>query len=426
MDARGRSLTLAYPFRFDIALGPLNSFTIFEIALVLGWGNLIWHQFDDRRRRAWQTQIQVTKPKPRAIDIAIVLYVGFSAISFLWAVSPELAIRGMIPILENVALYYLVIAFCAKSCTRVVTRLFLLLGIVAIILSILYFFAGMSFLELRPASDAASELTVALRLGSPAWGRSNYFATMLLLFLPAYFCITILSTSRWQRLAFGVISAIGLIAFLFTWSRGGWISLAVGVVMLLLLLISRRLLGFRTIFWILVVAAIMGGAFRTTWSFVSDTNPQSVIVGVDRLTQIDDINTIARVVTWNEAWRYGREKPLGLGIGNSALLETAVVTNVHNAFLQSLVEVGWFGLMIYMALLGLMVRENWRLSVLARGTPYHALAIGLLVAIAAVLINILGESSFDGVVFGWLFWCTQAVVRGMYQHIVRSTQSART
>jgi len=45
------------------------------------------------------------------IDVAILLYIGINFLSFLWAEEENFAIRGMVPILENAAFYYLIVLY---------------------------------------------------------------------------------------------------------------------------------------------------------------------------------------------------------------------------------------------------------------------------------------------------------------------------
>ena len=403
--------TLAYPYRLTISIGPLNSFSITEITLALFLSVLLW-RFALRRTILGQKSCDLQQHfRVEVLDLAIFLYLSFNLLSFFWAYQFDLALRGIIPILENVFLYYLIVYFARNwPRTRYVSLLFLGLGVFAVILSAIFFFGRLDFLDIIPPQDAISLASVRARLGSPAWGRSNYFATAMLLFLPAYLAFAMLSKSLKKRLLFCAIIIGSFVVFLFTWSRGGYIGLAGGIIALLAVSLKKRKFSICSIVVIAIIVILLAGVIVPMVLHFSHINTLDS-VGYNRIFKVDDSNIKIRLYTWRKIWNYVQSNVLGVGIGNAQTVGQNIIQNVHNAYLQVLLETGSVGLAIFILLLALMLRKNWQLIRKMENNAYSPLALGLFASFVAILINIGGEASFEGVVFGWLFWITQGLVR---------------
>ncbi len=99
-------------------------------------------------------------------------------------------------------------------------------------------------------------------------------------------------------------------------------------------------------------------------------------------------STSERIVSWQTAWEIGRDYPLGVGTGNwkSHFNERYLLKGAnfaaehshpaHNAYLQILVEWGWFGLLTLLSLLFAGLRRAWQLNdlfflVFVLGVSFH-------------------------------------------------------
>jgi O-antigen ligase len=409
---------LAYPYRLQIAVGPFNSFSIAEIALALAGSVVVLRRFGNSAKTRRLATSARTKTRIQRLDVLILAYLGINALSVLWAAEPSLAIRGLVPILEFVAFYYLIVFFCSTwPKTERIVALYLALGIAAIVLAAVYYFGRLSFLEIQSAAGNEDLLRQDLtRLGSPAWGRSNYFASMLLLFLPAYWSIAILSASKKRQLAFGAISILGLIVFLFTLSRGGFVSLAVAFLAWLTLLLASKRGGLRTLTLLLIGAVVLGLGMRI--AFVHFPDIHLVMNDISsRVLVTDDVNTTSRFYLAQTALGIIRDNPFGIGVGNTDAMPQFIGLHLHNIYLQELLEMGWVGGIVFILMLFALLKRNWLLVKVAKNTPYEALAFGLVAGYLGILVNVLGEASFEGAMFGWLFWTVQGMVRGLERQL---------
>jgi O-antigen ligase len=409
---------LAYPYRFSIPLGPLNSFSIVDVALVIAIVAVSLR----RLLRTSQTTGGPEVPfKAGAIDLLVWGFVGVNLLSLTWAENRNLAIRRLVPILENVAFYYLIIFYASnRSRAKNVADWYLTLGVVALALSLFYYFGQLRFLEINPAQleDETLSASIRTRLGSPAWGASNYFASIYLLFLPAYIGFATLSKGVRQRLLFGVIAAVGLFAFFFTFSRGGYVALIVGILLGLVLVVRRRGIAGRMLVGTLVVSLVIAVSLRVAMDYFPEVDrAMAEITG--RVLLADDVNTTIRLVFVEAALNSIAHHALGFGTGNFSALSALEGSGVHNIYLQTALEIGWLGFFVFVLMLGEMLRLNWQLLARLRDTPDEPRAVWLVVSFVAVLVNVAGEASFEGIVFGWLFWTSQGLVRALHRSYPR-------
>ncbi len=405
-------LCLAYPFRFHIPFGIFNSFSIVELALPLAILAVWAWPLRDRVPSGPALKNQDVAPRIAGMDIAIFAYVAVNLFSVFWARRQDLTLRGIIPILENVAFYYLIVHYAsnAKSLTHVI-GLYLALGFVAILLSAIWFFGDVGIPAITPPLDEATALSEVTRLGSPAWGRSNYFASMMLLWVPVYLSQSVYSTSPKLRLFSGVSAVAGMLVFFFTLSRGGYLALFVGLVVWVILGAASRRLSSALVATILSVA-VVSVALTLVYSSVLEGYPFASNIQ-SRVLTLGDPNTTSRLELWQHAARIAAENPLGIGAGNYRGFTQFVDLSVHNAYLLAALETGILGGVIFLALLFFFFRQNYRLMAVLRGSPAEPLAFGFVVSFVAILINIAVEASFEGVVFGWLFWMSQGLVRAL-------------
>ncbi len=416
-------IALAYPYRIRLSFGPLNSFSIVEVVLLLGWSILLL-------RYVWRARAVALRPgslhgkfQLNFLDLAIGSYVAINLISFFWSERQDWAIRGLIPIVENLACYYLILFYSStRARLNHLLALFLLLGSVAFTLAAAFYFWRLDFLNILPPQDETAWVAIRTRLGSPAWGQSNYFASAMLLFVPSYFSLAILARSWSRRLLFGVVSAGALVTFFFSLSRGGFIALAGGLISWLVVILTRRQLRLSTVISMTVAAAAVSLGLNLTFSHFPDVHLALAQLPV-RVFILDDVNTEARMSLVPVAWNLIQTNFWGVGVGNSLTIGQFGGLSVHDIYLQTIVEIGWLGFMLFALMLILLLRENWQLLAALEGTAYKPLAYGLLVSFVAVLINVAGEASFEGVVFGWIFWTAQSLVRALVRLNVRDASS---
>ncbi len=242
------------------------------------------------------------------------------------------------------------------------------------------------------------------RLGWGPFALSNYFAGMLLLFIP----ILWYRLSAWHTLRplHTLLIATALFVFAaalaFTLSRGAVAAFALG----LFLMAGDRAPGQR--YRILLLAAAIGLA--VVFVLTAPLGRRLIDFAGRSIVEI----TNDRVYVWQEALRIVAQRPvLGVGLGNYGVLLSEQPW-AHNFVLQSLVETGILGALAYGGFLGGVA---WTLIRVRRATRQSSdwwVFHGVWAAFGIMLLHNLVENTLIGVLYLFLFWPLQALALARY------------
>jgi probable O-glycosylation ligase (exosortase A-associated) len=183
--------------------------------------------------------------------------------------------------------------------------------------------------------------------GAGLAGNPNDLALMLNLLLPLTGALFIISRQPWLRLVALAALMLSVAAVIATFSRAGFITLAVISLSALAAAVRRGALGAAV-----VVAFLAIGAFVVI--------PEQYFNRLSTITNIDADTTGSAQGRWEDYFvslEYIRMNPLtGAGLGQDllALNETrghATWRSVHNAYLQAAVDLGIPGVALLLALL---------------------------------------------------------------------------
>ncbi|MEZ4515857.1 MAG: O-antigen ligase family protein [Chloroflexota bacterium] len=224
------------------------------------------------------------------------------------------------------------------------------------------------------------------------------------------------------RIALLIVAALVFAILILTQSRGGWVGVAGGLVILLIawsLLMPPSLP--RTVVRITMAAVLVIGILGLVW------------IGPDRLQQLwldppadTAVGTFTTLNYRKELWPWaltaaGDFAFTGTGLG--AFREVAFrlypvqispnadIGHAHNIFLQTALDVGLPGLVVYVALLLIAFGGAWWI---ARNSPsYRPYALGLFAGLAALHIYGLADALSLGAKPGILFWYALGLIAAM-------------
>lgn len=236
----------------------------------------------------------------------------------------------------------------------------------------------------------------------------NPFATYLMILL-VFLTTQILEKSRFVSRAFMVALAGAVsVIFIFTFSRGAWIAFACAMAVLGLLR-YRKLMGFMPV--------IVLGFFLT------------VPAVKDRIINIFDAGYTRgrsgwqwRLDTWNDISAMVAEKPL-LGHGLSAVLVGHGI-QTHNDYLRLAAEVGILGLLAYLYLFFMMIRQTWKDYHSVHSNLAKSFQVGLLATAVALLIRACADNTLRDAVVMMYFWIFVAISRNIAQVYTRRKVSS--
>lgn len=196
-----------------------------------------------------------------------------------------------------------------------------------------------------------SQVDVDLNEGMPGrvysfMGNSNIFAQIIVMFVP-FFAAVVLSARGWQKKMLFTVAAIpSFIALLMTYSRSGYVGLAIAV-FVFVFLVKRSLVPFFIVLGILAVPFL----------------PDTVLRRISTITNLQDSSITYRFDIFESMWMVIRDFwYTGVGLGSDAVqrvtqnyqyLTKSAPLHSHNVYLQVWVETGIVGLISF---IGWMIR----------------------------------------------------------------------
>jgi len=274
---------------------------------------------------------------------------------------------------------------------KIVLQTFVVIGVTLALLSIIQsFFTGLASGDLRAYHGETGLYTRASTVGLGP----NGLALMLATLLPWFFCHFENDAIMKKRLCQLSLPLMALTIFL-TFSRGGFICMAVAFLLILRKRLSLKfLLGFAAVLIMIFIAVPDAFWERLATTGTTDTTGEG------------------RLIIWQGALNMIREHPLqGVGYGQfaSALeLYQPIIhpTGPHNTYLGIAAETGMINLFIYLSLFLVSFKDLRRLkreATLAEDTSVlkviESLSAGLIIALVSGLT---GEQSYVVLIYLYL------------------------
>jgi putative inorganic carbon (HCO3(-)) transporter len=235
--------------------------------------------------------------------------------------------------------------------------------------------------------------------GPLGWAGANGLAAFLAQFALFFWGFGQFIKKRAKLLCYGLV-AVTIVATLYTFSRGAYIAVLVGV-FLLGVLKDRKLL-----------LAVL--AFMFTWQAIL---PVAV---TERVTMTESSNgnleasAASRIQLWDEAKTSMLHNPLfGTGYGTYQYgNHVDGLKDTHNWYVKVMVETGIIGMALVLALLQQMLAAAYRAFKHTEDPLYRGLGLGLFLAVSGCIIsNIFGDRWNYPEIIGLLWVLTAAAVR---------------
>lgn len=213
----------------------------------------------------------------------------------------------------------------------------------------------------------------------------------------------------WQRALPWAVAALFLVSSYYTLNRTVWLGLIAEALLLGALLLRRKPLTARTkVVASLAAACVLAAGLALILQ-----------VHAKREAAVDpaDVSRDSRVEVWRTTMQWIAEKPLtGYGFGRGILRDVLRVDlqrsrnlwHAHNLFLDSVVQIGVPGLLLFLLLLAIVAREGWRA---ARSAEYGTAACGI--ALLGVVAGMFVRNMSDTLLVrqnALLFWGTVGVL----------------
>jgi putative inorganic carbon (hco3(-)) transporter len=238
------------------------------------------------------------------------------------------------------------------------------------------------------------------RGGGPLGYGSNQTAAFLAMFAMFFWGIALfLKRKIFKLLSYGLV-AVTILTAMYTFSRGGYLAILVGV--LILGVVKDRKLLFLLGIFLLTWQTIVPTAVRERVTMTKDANGQ-----LEQSAQ-------ERVDLWQDAEKSILSNPItGTGFATYQFSKhVANLRDTHNWYVKVMVETGIVGLVFALMILQQMLATSYRLFKRAADPLYQGLGLGLLLATCACIVaNCFGDRWTYLEITGLLWVVVAAAIR---------------
>lgn len=289
------------------------------------------------------------------LGIILISYIGVSFLSCLYAINKTHSLlMSLLWAVMLIGYFYVTTVLNNRSRLRITIQTFTVIaffcGIISIIQYVLNLFGNYNYiLNLwYPLDKTIFDIILPdkLVLGwmgnrtASTFSNPNLYAMEMIILLPLGLYCLLTAQTRNARIIHSILMIIGFIGMLFSFSRSGYLSFLLMLVVFGILNFSKS----RFSRWVLLVICIL------TAAFILIPNPF-----MERLSTIsfDDVSISTRIDAWRVTWHAFKDQPFGYGMGSfnvMELLKNAGIQNIphcHNIILELLAEGGIITVMIY-------------------------------------------------------------------------------
>ena len=376
----GLFICAAFPFRIWLGIGPLRSFSLLDLSVILSGSYLVVHAL----------RYKPVNIGDRVCLLLLSVPLLAALVSFFWSVDPASTLRAVFINTESFIAFIAVTHFSRNMSSE--RLIHLAAGFLALLLvapACMYLAIPGFSPQVQAEVNQGDYLSFYTRLSHPFIGRSNNLASVMSFFI---FPIVVWA---WVRKSFlmALVAMITMIALLLTLSRG--VMLAVLLTALVAAFMSRkvmsRLVGVSLFLMpLLVIIAI----------WIVSHVPIAARYIESRMS-LDNVN--ARSGLLLAALENIELHPLlGAGAGAVGSLDGRLVDSAHNAYVEMMVDYGVPLGMLCAASLILVALRLRRMTVTAQKAGDGVESVWL--SVLCQLMIFMTEASYEGAVLKVIFF----------------------
>ena len=240
----------------------------------------------------------------------------------------------------------------------------------------------------------------------PFYNDHTAYGATIALYIPILFGFTINKEySQSSRIVSFVFFALFVLALILSFSRAAWISLAVAIGVLIIVLLRIK---FK---WVLLSIVVVFGLFFTFQQQILDQlerneqdSSSNFVEHIQSISNItSDASNLERVNRWQSALRMFDERPFwGWGPGTYQFLyapfqmsqeKTIISTNAgdlgnaHSEYIGPLAESGLFGMLTILAIFGISIYLGLRVYHKSKDSEIKIISLGLVIGLISYYIH---------------------------------------
>lgn len=260
----------------------------------------------------------------------------------------------------------------------------------------------------------------------------NQLAGMICLYWPLLVALTFAPPSglrSWPwRILIAAVALLATLILILTQSRGGWLAAAAGLFGLIVLWgLALPPSGARRAMRLAAVGWVLAGLLALAW--IGPDRLQETWLNPPKETAVGTLVTLNyRKVLWPVAITAVQDFPY-TGVGLGAFRQVAFrlyplplspgqdIGHAHNIFLQTALDVGLPGLVVYLALLFIAAAVAWQVA--RREASLRSIALGLLAGLIAFHVFGMADALSLGSKPGVVFWFSLGLLAAMNRMVSR-------
>jgi hypothetical protein len=259
---------------------------------------------------------------------------------------------------------------------------------------------------------------------------TNDLAYVLVTVLPLALGFLLTAKTVRMKALYAGIFGLNLVAILLTASRGGFLGLLTVVILIVLFplrggKVSQQRIG--RIFGTLIVVGCLGAAI---WPQLPESTRQrlSTVLDLGSDYNLDPNNATSRGQIWKRGMTAAVQRPVGYGVGAFMMVDLKFNGRMeppHNSFVQTAVELGFLGLLLFTRMYLLTWRALGRSRKQLQGTEredQRELVLFLRMLQLSLAGNIVA-GFFLSMAYATLLWVTFSVSMGCVALANRSSES---
>lgn len=342
------------------------------------------------------------------LNKVLAIYILVNILSVIFSVNLGLSLRGLFgKELKFFAIYFMLIETIN---TKERLRFFLIMLVFLVIMML----ADSASQYFRKADFLRHTWTTRL---SASFKSPNGFASWLVVIIPLVLGLLINDKVKniGLKILFLILSVLLFICLLMTYTRGAWISFAVGVFLMVWYVLKNvtfrmRILYFSLSLCLCAIFLVLPQTTKTKIQNLRLSNYYGVAPIGNRLSSfldLEDGSTPIRLKLWNEAIRVAADYPLtGCGLNTYSIVARNYKSfpgggvYPHNSFLQKAAETGLFGLFAFLGVLFIFFKTGLR----QLNKEYDSFLLGLLSGILGFSVHAFFDTHLYSLQLVVLFW----------------------
>lgn len=345
---------------------------------------------------------QNIKIKYSPLCIWIFTFVGLLILYSLTSVTPKSSIKVALVLISYIAFVFVIInAIRDKKMLFYLMLTLVFSGTLESLYGIYQYRIGLPTID-----ENWTDPTLFPDIATRVYGtldNPNILAQYLEFVIPTTFALFWIAKKYWQKALYLIPLGIMTLCLVFTSSRGGWIAVALAIIVFGILK-DRRVLAFGGLLAIIAI------------NFV----PNSIIERLASVGNLADTSNAYRTFIWKSSLGIIRDfwySGVGLGVDafskiyNSLYMREGVYAfHTHNLYLETFVEMGIMGLFVFLTIVFLYYRHGIAAFIKSSDNFLKAMLAAMIGGMTAFLFHGISENSFYNFKIVLMFWFTIGLV----------------